>query len=665
MAPLPHRPDSAPPTRIGLDRAEVVVVERYARLVRLAHLVLPPALGRHRRVLLAHGVVQRSLPGLTTGSGQVPVPEDSGDPVGYAWVRGQVVSSALSYEHRPRLWPRRLPPPRALRPGLPVVWGLRFFPRAGGTEELALDRALAGVSAPARAAFALAGLEELGEADVAALLAAAGVADPSAALTEAAGVKARTGEAAGALLASREFDPCQVQIRPTDLLCRRRKTRLVGVGLVAVAASCALAVAGPAPVQAPAGNEADGTEAVAAVAGTPGRTPALDPRLLRRTDAALWADTSRVDFTAWPPRGGRAEDTELLGRALGAWSAPEAAGVKLVRSRATPVQPPAGPPRLLYAGDVSGAAVVLLHDGTRAARYAEPLDGAAPPSLEVARTDEADVTTAAALVLSRTERGVRFLLAPWVSEAGTRDLLRPDAPGQELRVSDDGVSEAVASPPVAGAPCERWPVVRLRSSARIVEDHAFLVTDLGELTAAHLSYTPLPGSGAGARQPREATGEAALAAWARIGCRLAGLERGGVRSVNTWDFAEQKLPEKAGRAVWGCTRVSTWRGPGQILVHLRTPAERAAAPVRLVGESGPTAACSRFGQHLVASTAWRAPSGRWYALAAGSREVRALTVSGSERERGRTVAVRTDGEPDPRVTGHLSTGDELTELDYR
>lgn len=192
------------------------MVERYARLVRLAHLVLPPALGRHRRVLLAHGVVQRALPGLTTGRGQVPVPDGSTDPVGYAWVRGQVLSAALAFEHRPRLWPRRLPPPRALRPGLPAVWGLRFFPRAGGTEELALDRVLAEVSAPARAAFALDALEELGTEDVAALLAAAGVADPEAALKEAAGVRARTGEAAGVLLASQEFDPARCRPgRPT------------------------------------------------------------------------------------------------------------------------------------------------------------------------------------------------------------------------------------------------------------------------------------------------------------------------------------------------------------------------------------------------------------------------------------------------------------------
>ncbi|MFB6590605.1 hypothetical protein [Streptomyces diastaticus] len=664
MAPLPHRPDAAPPARIGLDRAEAVVVERYARLVRLAHLVLPPALGRHRRILLAHGVVQRALPGLTTGRGEVPVPEGGTDPAGYAWVRGRVLSAALSFERRPRLWPRRLPPPRALRPGLPVVWGLRFLPRAGGTEELALDRALAGVSAPARAAFALAALEELGARDVAALLAAAGVAEPDAALAEAAGVRARTGESAGVPPASHEFDPCQVRARPTDLLSRRRGKRLTGVGLAAVAASCALAVASPAPAPAPVPAGGGTRGEVAPVAGTRDGAPALGARSLTRTDAGQWTDTSRMDFTAWPPRGGRVEDARLLGRALRAWRAPEAAEVTLVRSRATPVKAPASPPRLLYAGDVTGSAVVLLHDGGRVARYTEPLDGSAPPSLEVARTDGADVTTAAALVVSRTESGVRFLLAPWVSEAGTRDLLRPGGAGQKLRVAGDGVTEAVAGPPVAGTACERWPVVRLRSSSRIAEDHAFLVTDLGELTTAHLSYTPPPGGRAPARSPREATGKAALAAWARIGCRLAGLERGGVRSVNTWDFAEQDLPEKAGRAVWGCTRIGTWRGPGRVLVHLRLPGGR-AAPVRLIGESGPTAACGRFGRHLVASTAWRAPSGRWYALAAGSREVRALTVSGHERERGRTQALGTGGAPDPRVTGRLPGGDEVAELDYR
>ncbi|MDC7339382.1 hypothetical protein PQR15_26385 [Streptomyces lydicus] len=49
-------------TRADVERAEAVIVEHYPRLVRLAYLVLPPSMGRHRRVLTAHGLVQRALP---------------------------------------------------------------------------------------------------------------------------------------------------------------------------------------------------------------------------------------------------------------------------------------------------------------------------------------------------------------------------------------------------------------------------------------------------------------------------------------------------------------------------------------------------------------------------------------------------------------------------
>ncbi|MEU6214503.1 hypothetical protein ABZ891_32005, partial [Streptomyces sp. NPDC047023] len=55
--PLP--PASVPP---DVEQAEAAIVEHYPRLVRLAYLVLPPALGRNRRVLTAHSLVQRALP---------------------------------------------------------------------------------------------------------------------------------------------------------------------------------------------------------------------------------------------------------------------------------------------------------------------------------------------------------------------------------------------------------------------------------------------------------------------------------------------------------------------------------------------------------------------------------------------------------------------------
>lgn len=39
---------------VDVEQAEAALVEHYPRLVRLAYLVLPPSLGRNRRVLTAH-----------------------------------------------------------------------------------------------------------------------------------------------------------------------------------------------------------------------------------------------------------------------------------------------------------------------------------------------------------------------------------------------------------------------------------------------------------------------------------------------------------------------------------------------------------------------------------------------------------------------------------
>lgn len=47
---------------VDVERAEAALVEHYPRLVRLAYLVLPPGLGRNRRVLTAHSLTQRALP---------------------------------------------------------------------------------------------------------------------------------------------------------------------------------------------------------------------------------------------------------------------------------------------------------------------------------------------------------------------------------------------------------------------------------------------------------------------------------------------------------------------------------------------------------------------------------------------------------------------------
>ncbi|NML49492.1 hypothetical protein HHL19_03910 [Streptomyces sp. R302] len=169
---------------VDVEQAEAALVERYPRLVRIAYLVLPPTMGRKRRVLTAHALVQRALPRRRVPGPAVPEPrrpEDAVDP-GYAYVRGEVLRQALVAG----LPLRRLAVPRRaqLPPLLPQVWGLRLFPRAGGADELALDQLLARLSAPARAAYVLRGLERQGDAEVLRVLAVAGARDPEAALAE-------------------------------------------------------------------------------------------------------------------------------------------------------------------------------------------------------------------------------------------------------------------------------------------------------------------------------------------------------------------------------------------------------------------------------------------------------------------------------------------------
>ncbi|MFJ8825035.1 hypothetical protein ACIREE_25050 [Streptomyces sp. NPDC102467] len=637
-------------TRIAADRAEAALVEQYTALVRLAYLTLPAALSRHRRVLMAHAAAQRALPGARPT--RVPGPRAAGDGPGGAEdaLRVRVLRAALAGAHRPSGWPAALPPPRALLPRLPMVWGLRLFPRAGGAEEIALGQALAGASAPARAAFVLRRVDGFSAGRAAALLGAAGVRDPEDVVRDAAGLDAGAGPAAEALLRSQEFDACSVQTRPTDLIRRTRRRRLAwALGALAVITAGVLTVPGGGSGEHPA------VRASATAAG------GLDAARLSHAAPDEWADTSRVDFTVWPARGSRTGDEALLARALDSWAAPSDA-VAVTTTPGTPQDAPPRTPQLLFAGDVDGQGVVLLTDGDRLARYADPVGGGRA-SLDLARVDDADVTTAAAVVLSRGSGTARYLFAPWVTEATRRDLLRPDTPARPLHVSEDGVTDAVPVAPPGG--CARRPVLQLRSSARIVEHHAFLVVDLGGLSPVHLTYTPLPGHGTPPpRQPREATSSQALLAWARTACGLEPWRGGAVRAVNAWDFAEQQLPEGGGRAVWSCARASTWRGPGDVALLLRAPASSATAPARVVGRAESTAACSRFGQHVVASSRWRSPKGHWYLVAAGSRAVTRISVSGAvdTARPGRTLAVRAPERGTVRVTARLDNGERLPEV---
>ncbi|WP_063740649.1 hypothetical protein [Streptomyces flavochromogenes] len=643
---------SAAPPRPSRNDAEAALVEHYPRLVRLAHLILPPALGRHRRVLAAHALVQKSLAAAAPSRpGPTPaptVPAQRGEPGPVlVWLRQGVVSAALRAASRPRWSLGRTP--------LPTVMGLRLFPRAGSDDELALESRLATMTPDARAAFALRVLEGLTAQSAALLLTAAGVPTPDEALHAAERLRTTVGTDAESLLHGAEFDPCTVQARPTDLLRRRHRKRFTALvaAVLLVASTTAVLTLRPEPPTPP--TPSPPVTALAAAAAR-----ATDPGLLLRTPADRWSDTARVDLTQWPARGTRTGDTALLSRALHAWaqSTGDRPGVRVSVTPGTPTTPPAAPARLLFAGTVDGSAIVLLHDGGRIIRYAEPSTGRGGAVLELARADDSDVTTGAAVAVSRTRLGARFLLAPWIDESAVRDLLRPDVPARRLAVSVDGVTDPV---PEAPGDCRRLPALQVRSSTRIVEDHSFLLADLGELSPAHLTWSPAPGTGAPARQPREATSAAGLAAWARTACALPGLRGTGVRAVNRWEFARQALPERAGRATWTCTRAENWDGHGRVTVAWEGE-DAHSRPVRVPGPAREdTAACSRFGQHLLAGTYWTAPSGARYFLAAGSRAVTTVTARGpvSATVRGQVLAVRTNADGQVRLTGTVPGSGEL------
>ncbi|MFF9812622.1 hypothetical protein [Streptomyces sp. NPDC014006] len=627
------RPSSSPAgPDVDVEQAEAALVEHYPRLVRLAYLVLPPDLGRGRRVLTAHALTQRALP---RGKAAPPViPAQSagrdGDP-GYAFVRQQVLRAALEaglpLRRRGRLGRPQLPPL------LPQVWGLRLFPRSGGADELALDQRLSELPAPARAAYALRGLEQLPDDEVRRILTAAGVRNVNAALREADDVPARYG-----LLASPEFDPCSLQARPTDLMRRRQHTR------AALAAAAALAVCG-ALVALPGGGWGPDGAAAPAYAQNPAAEAALDPGRLVRAVPSAWKTASRTGFSVWPARGDLTGDTSLLRRALAVWARPGET-VRLSATPGTPSGGPAGPPQLLYAGNVDNAHVVLLYDGLRIARYAEPKDGTEGAALDFARADGANGTEADAVVLGRADGNVRYLTAPWVTKTAERDLMRPAAGARDLPLSG-GVTSPMASPATKTGPCRSWNALQIGD-----DTGTHVLTDLGELMPARLTVGH-PG------KEREVSGSESLHAWAPYACSLGAVRSQGVRSVNAWAYAEQKLPGAGGTADWVCTRAETWRGGGaRVLAQFHTPGGTYGA-VAAKAEDVP--ACGPRDPRVLAGVLWKSQGGTWYLLAAGGKDTASIRTTGglSASADGHVLAARAKQGLQAELKGTLTDGREI------
>ncbi|MBT1091584.1 hypothetical protein [Streptomyces sp. Tu102] len=593
-------PASADPV-VDVERAEAALVEHYPRLVRLAYLVLPPSLGRNRRVLTAHSLTQRALPRGRTAAAPVIPAQSTGrdsDP-GYAFLRLRVLRTALEagWTLKRAAWPKR----SQLPPLLPQVWGLRLFPRSGGADELALDQRLSALSGPARAAYVLRGLEKLPDGDVREVLTAAGVEDADDALEEADAVPAQY-----ALLDSPEFDPCSLQARPTDLMRRRQHLR------AALAAGAALLVCGALLGLPGEGWGPDGP-AAPSYAQNPAAEAALDPAQLTKVPALAWQSATRTDLSVWPARGDLIGDSALLRRALAVWARPGET-VTVSATPGTPAGGPPGAPQLLYAGTVDTARVVILYDGLRIARYAEPTDGTAGAALDFSRVDGAGRAEASAVVLSRADGNVRYLLAPWVKDAAERDLLKPGAGAMDLGVRE-GITSPLSSPigQQTGA-CSSWNVLQVtdRTGTR-------LLTDLAELVPARLT-TGRPGA------TEDVTGARALHTWAPYSCWLGAMRSAGIRSVNAWSFAAQPLPDGTGTADWVCTRAETWRGGGErVLAQFRTPGSKVGA---VAAKAQNVPACGERDPHVLAGVLWKAKAGGWYLLAAGTADTASITATG-------------------------------------
>lgn len=634
--------DVAPRPAIDVTTAEAALIEHYPRLTRLAYLTLPATLGRNRRVLTAHALVQRALPHGRTPTPTTVIPAQAGgaksrdtDP-GYALVRTRVIRTALDAA-RPltfRAWPKRA----QLPPLLPQLRGLKLFPRSGGTDEPALDQALSALSAPARAAYVLRGLERLPDAALREVLTAAGVTDPATALAEAATVPAQE-----MLLGSPEFDPCTLHARPTDLMRRRQHTR------AALAAAAAVAVCGALLAWPDGGWGPDGA-AAPAYAQNPSAQAALDPGRLTKAAPTAWKTSPRTDFSAWPARGDAVGDTALLRRALAVWARPG----ESVQVSATPGSPsggPAGPPQLLYAGTVDSARVVLFYDGLRIVRYAEPTSGTAGAALDFARVDGAGRAEATAVVLGRADGNVRYLTAPWVEKAGERDLMKPTAGVMDLPLKADGTTSPLASPATHPGACTSWNVLQLTDRSGDTR----LMTDLGELTPAHLTVGR-PSA------PREAAGAAALRAWAPFACSLAAERAQGVRSVNAWQYARQPLPDGSGDGTWVCTRAETWRGGGaRALAQFRAPSSAYGA-VAAKAQDAP--ACGPKDPHVLAGVLWKSDADAWYLLAAADRAAASVRATGAltgEAE-GHTLSLPAKPDTKPELTATLDGGRTLNRL---
>jgi hypothetical protein len=392
-----------------------------------------------------------------------------------------------------------------------------------------------------------------------------------------------------------------------------------------------------------------GGAAAPSYAQNPAAEAALDPAQLTKVPALAWQSSARTDFSVWPARGDLTDDSALLRRALAVWARPGET-VAVSATPGTPAGGPPGAPQLLYAGTVDNAHVVILYDGLRIVRYAEPREGTAGAALDFSRVDGATRAEASAVVLSRADGNVRYLVAPWVKKAAERDLLKPRTGAMALTLSD-GITSPLASPAAQQTgTCTSWNVLQLTDSTG-----TRLLTDLAELVPARLT-TGRPGA------VKDASGPADLRTWAPYSCWLGAMRSAGVRTVNAWAFARQALPDGTGSADWVCTRTETWRGGGErVLAQFRAPG---AAQATVAAKAENVSACGARDPHVLAGVLWKANTGGWYLLAAGTRDTESIRASGGVRAdtEGSLLTARAKQGAQTELKGTLESGRTISGL---
>ncbi|TYB59425.1 hypothetical protein FXF51_33620 [Nonomuraea sp. PA05] len=460
--------------------------------------------------------------------------------------------------------------------------------------DVAFTEELNALRPAARAAYALLRLEGRPEAEVRAILDGARVPNPRAALDAVADLEARFGEAAATM-----FRPAT---DPTLARCYARPLdRRIRLGVPVVALSCVLTAAASLPLL-------GDTPRVAGAA-----RPPAGPRAVSAPPGA-WRAGTDLDLATWEARGSLTGDRALIMRALRAWGRDDG--------------------QVLYAGRLDGTTVVLIRHGEQVARYTETGGTGALTAFPAPR---AKPDGASPLKLVTTAQGSRYLLPPWVREVSAAPLTGA-APNWRRVGAQGGVTAPVKA--LRGKTCWQGPVLRLRAP-EIAHGMPYTMLDFGRLSLANAYYQPPPPAEINRYGPYELdTLPDGFTVWKALACAVE-LPQGELEAATAWEFWSGGLPEGA-RGRWVCLRTTEATGGSTVRgVLFSTAGGRTSATP--TGTRANSWDCSRLRRDVVSGVWWRAPSGKGYYVAAGSRRVIRITVDG--RAVGGTYAVSRKRDP--------------------